>query len=308
MISLRSVSTILVILVLGIVLFKCQSPDQANVTLTEANIMDAISLASSVKRKVNEYYSQNKLLPANNSEVGLPDPSDIFSDSVKSIEIRNGFVMVRMSDKFVHGGEFELQPQQVPFKPSTLEWSCVSDEIAQEYFANVHPSCLYTPSGAIKELFNGIHRRDIELVKQSLDKGIDPNQIWYGDTPLMMAIDRSTVAVVKTLIESGADVNQGSPYHNGLSLITFAVKENRMKIVKVLLNNGVNIDAPDEAGNIPLVLAIKQNNLKVVKLLVQNGANVNIKGKDGYRPIQYAYSRNSKEILRYLQDNLADQN
>eukprot|EP00117_Sycon_ciliatum_P031323 scpid24158/ scgid5754/ Ankyrin repeat domain-containing protein 23; Diabetes-related ankyrin repeat protein len=65
--------------------------------------------------------------------------------------------------------------------------------------------------------------------------------------------------------------------------------------LRVLLENGANIDLPDKAGNTPLHLASRLGNYDGVRLLLEKGANVQVKNKDGQTSLDRACDSESHE-------------
>lgn len=83
--------------------------------------------------------------------------------------------------------------------------------------------------------------------------------------------------------------------------IVTATKTGNVEVIKLLLNNGADINAVDYYGQSPLFFAIKEKNLELVKFLVENGAIVNTK-EDGFgkTAFHYAISNQDINIIKYL--------
>jgi len=55
-----------------------------------------------------------------------------------------------------------------------------------------------------------------------------------------------------------------------------------IKMMKLLLGSGANVNQRDKDGETVIFIAVRKNNVKIVKTLIEFGANVNVKGKYNY--------------------------
>lgn len=78
-----------------------------------------------------------------------------------------------------------------------------------------------------------------------------------------------------------------------------ATKDNNIITVKKLIKN-VNIDYKDKNHKTAIFYAIENQNLELVKLLVECGANLNMRDDRGLMPIHYAIIVDNIEIINYL--------
>lgn len=97
-------------------------------------------------------------------------------------------------------------------------------------------------------------------------------------TPLHMACNRKmfhALYVVKLLINNGADVNAQDKY--GFTPLMYAIRHSLMgiNIIGLILDKQPNLELQDKYGRTPLIYASKYRNYHVVRLLLQYGANVN---------------------------------
>ncbi|MGH9768620.1 MAG: ankyrin repeat domain-containing protein [Blastocatellia bacterium] len=91
-----------------------------------------------------------------------------------------------------------------------------------------------------EELLTAARKSDLAAVKALLARGVDVNaKSPYGATPLFFACDRGSLEIVKALVESGADVNVKDTFYNSTA-IGWAVSKNHIAIVKLLLEKGAN--------------------------------------------------------------------
>ncbi|RAL65362.1 hypothetical protein DID88_000930 [Monilinia fructigena] len=98
-------------------------------------------------------------------------------------------------------------------------------------------------------------------------------------TALHIAIERRHEAVVKALIEAGANINFSDK--RKLTPLMKAAVTNLPKVVHLLVENGANIDAKGFANFTALSLAAASGNFEAVKKLLGAGADVDA-GKDNF--------------------------
>lgn len=103
-------------------------------------------------------------------------------------------------------------------------------------------------------------------------------------TPLQMAISRGEAALVKLLLEHGADVNA---MRHGQTALTSAVHNGRKDLVEMLLAAGADLEKFGLGQGSPLYWAASHKNLELAKLLLDRGADPNA---DGGGPLRAAAS------------------
>ncbi len=137
-------------------------------------------------------------------------------------------------------------------------------------------------------LIIAIQKDEVELVKLLLKYGADSNQLIDGKTPLMYAVDsygkEQQINIINILLKSGADINkQDSKGRNAL----FHVREKNdtdFTITELLLQNGIDVNAKDRYGNSPFMNKLKlwnDRNIQVIKKMIEMGANINSVNNDG---------------------------
>ena len=101
---------------------------------------------------------------------------------------------------------------------------------------------------------------------------------------------------VKYLLDNGADVNTANS--KGFTLLMHCVKINDFDLVNTVLSYHPKINLKDITGVTALYFAVKNNNLEMVRLLVQNGATIT---DEAY---MLALESKYKQIVQYfdLQD------
>jgi len=87
----------------------------------------------------------------------------------------------------------------------------------------------------------------------------------YNISSFCKLIQKGDLAVVKSMIDSGEDVNKKS---NGLTPLMFAARHNRVEIAKLLIANGAKLKARSDKGQMTaLQMAEKFKANEVAKVL-----------------------------------------
>ena len=124
-------------------------------------------------------------------------------------------------------------------------------------------------------------------------------------SPLCYASFMGFYFAVQVLLEEGADPNaQGGRYEN--AALQAASAEGHEQIVKLLLDNGANVDAQCGSYGSALQAASAKGHEQIVKLLLDNGANVNAQGGIFGSALYAASANRHGQIIGLLYDNGAN--
>ncbi|RKK66491.1 hypothetical protein BFJ69_g15355 [Fusarium oxysporum] len=119
-------------------------------------------------------------------------------------------------------------------------------------------------------------------------------------TNLMVASYYGHCAVVKLLLEKGADIEAKDTGYSRTPLL-WAAEEGHKTIVQLLLEKGAAIEAKDKDSKTPLWLAAERGYETVVKLLIGTGkVNVDIQDSYGWTPLSRATDRGLETIVELL--------
>ena len=194
-----------------------------------------------------------------------------------------------------------------------------------------------TPDGEGKTaLMAAIQSRNPEAVKLLLEAGANLHaKNSSGETALHVAAAGGYGNIVSKLLEKGADVagtdNQGRTalffaiqqghYDtaeqlisanaakdivdvNGNNLLMSAAESSNLKLIQLMLNQGLDVNAENNNGETAFHYAL--NNDDAVKLLLEAGADINKADKQGYTPLMKAVSLCRPEVVKLLLNSKAD--
>lgn len=121
-------------------------------------------------------------------------------------------------------------------------------------------------------------------------------------TPLMYAADYYDIEMVKLLVENGANVNaKDSHDHNALM---YAVFRHDVIMIDFLASKGANVNAKSfndsGSGITPLMVATDDGNIETVAALIKNGADVQAQTSRGNTALSVAKAQGFREIENLL--------
>lgn len=165
------------------------------------------------------------------------------------------------------------------------------------------------------ELWNAVFYENIDDARQLLNQNADPN---IGETrsnisPLMLSSQLRNSILLEMLLDHGANIN--SRDCNGETALHYAIeerrdkktkKEEKYKIVNILLKNNAALNVLSKSKFSPLHIASLYGEHHIVKLLIEYGANINIKGEEDWTPLVEACTNQHYTTMNLLLNNGAD--
>ena len=128
----------------------------------------------------------------------------------------------------------------------------------------------------------------------------------YGMTALMWASHCGHEAVVRLLLEKGADINAKDPF--GGTALKEAADEGRKTLVRLLLEKGADINAIAGFGEPALITAAGLGLENIVWLLLEKGADINAKDRNEITALMLAVIYGEEAVIRLLLEKGADIN
>merc|ERR1712203_1308761 len=161
--------------------------------------------------------------------------------------------------------------------------------------ANVNAKNYY----ATNALHYAVLQNNGKIVKFLIEKGAEGQ---VSDL-LMLAVryGKELIDSVKVLVNKGADVNKVSgpmeyPYVKD-SVLIIAAQNNYMKIVKLAVTKGLDVNAQDKVdGSTALMMAARNGHETITEFLLQKGSNPNFINDDGMSALILA-SQNGQQVV-----------
>jgi hypothetical protein len=160
-------------------------------------------------------------------------------------------------------------------------------------------------SQSVPRQITGLHLAAYFGLKEAmitlLENGHDLNsKDSYGRTPLSYAAENGHEAVVKLLLEKGAELETKDKDY-GQTPLSWAAENGHEAVVKLLLEKGAELETKSNNGRTPLSWAAARGHEAVVKLLLEKGAELETKDKDyGQTPLSWAAARGHEAVVKLL--------
>lgn len=140
---------------------------------------------------------------------------------------------------------------------------------------------------------------NIDEVIKSLQEGANVNSIGlYGElTPLLTAITHGYTAIVKILLENGAQTELSCEGYTPLAL---ACSAGNVEIARLLVEHGAHIEARDREGHTPLLQAALEGKVDAIKYLLLIGADRHATNYNCETAEQLALKKEHRSLAEFL--------
>lgn len=130
---------------------------------------------------------------------------------------------------------------------------------------------------------------------------IDPST---GFTPLICAIRNKNTKMIELIVNKPeTDLNKCDDAKHRLPPLSHAVQLDRIDLIKLLIENGADIDSLSQGtnkGNTALMIAAWHGRNDILKLLIEQGACLNQQDSNGYTALIKACIKKNKKCVEML--------
>ncbi|XP_040292249.1 ankyrin repeat domain-containing protein 22 [Bufo bufo] len=168
---------------------------------------------------------------------------------------------------------------------------------------------------------------EVQLLVKEDPTVLNVKDSFGGDTPLICACRKSNIQIINYLLHMKADINLTNNKERtclhyavrkrftfldylmivilmpvmliGYMIMISKTKQNE-RLIRLLLNAGVNVNATDYEGNTALHYACKMKNQSIVPILLEAKADPYIKNKDGETSIDIAKRLRFQKIMHLM--------
>ncbi|NXD20921.1 ASZ1 protein, partial [Spelaeornis formosus] len=158
-----------------------------------------------------------------------------------------------------------------------------------------------------KALFRG----DVSLIEELLNSGINIETSFpFGWTPLMCAASVANFAVVRLLLDRGANACFEIDKYTVLmaACTAQASEENILNTIELLLSRNADPNLTCRKQMTALMYAAKKGYPRVVAFLVAYGSHINAQDENGYTALTWAAQHGHRSVILKLLELGADKN
>lgn len=119
-------------------------------------------------------------------------------------------------------------------------------------------------------------------------------------SPLFYAIRKyASLDMIELFLANGVDIYEVDS--DGVSALDMAIKFKRLDVIGFCIDKGFDLNSTKrKSGITPVMLASCFSNIEMMKLLLDNGGDVNVSDKTGMSPKDYAKKLGQKKMVEFL--------
>ncbi|MBU2714127.1 ankyrin repeat domain-containing protein [Zooshikella harenae] len=121
----------------------------------------------------------------------------------------------------------------------------------------------------------------------------------FYSNDLQKAIEENNLVEIDQLLGEHPKLLEAYLY-DGWTPLTLAAREGKLKVTKLLVKHGVDLEHLEGSGNSALAWATFNQHIEVVRYLISMGANPCFKGEKGSFPYTIAKNKGYNELKKIL--------
>lgn len=179
--------------------------------------------------------------------------------------------------------------------------------IISAFFLPAVSTTVAASTGNFSVFSDAYNKKDYESVAKLFNAGLDANLQSFGDRTLLTYVaanardEAFAVNVAKLLLSKGARVNDEDYF--GRAPVIYAIEEDNRALLKLLLDNGADVTLFCRAYRMPAVFVpFMRNNSDVASLVISKCPNVNVMDNLANTPLSWAARFGYLESVRFLVD------
>ncbi|EQA36241.1 ankyrin repeat protein [Leptospira inadai serovar Lyme str. 10] len=145
------------------------------------------------------------------------------------------------------------------------------------------------------------------FIKGSLPTEEEEAEVGFQFTPLHWAVKNNHLEAVKVLIKAGANINAVAGYSKETPIF-LSLSPKKREIFKFLINSLADLKKTNSNGESILNLAVRERNLEAIKLLIDLKLDINHGGVGGETPLHEASADGYDEVVELIIANGAKLN
>lgn len=147
-------------------------------------------------------------------------------------------------------------------------------------------------------LFDAIAMNDMNMVRELLKKGANPNWVDASNRldALSIVARENNMAILRLLIDGGVWIDS----YNGYFALRLCAELGNLEMAELLIKSGADPNLRQFRWNSPLMEAAKNGYIELAKLLLSHGAYVKFRNIDGKSALDLANEFGRQDIAQLL--------
>ncbi|MGP1437666.1 MAG: ankyrin repeat domain-containing protein [Treponema sp.] len=142
---------------------------------------------------------------------------------------------------------------------------------------------------------------EVDIVKLFIKAGFSASDLDDLGTPVLsLAVRERHIEMVKALIKEGALLDAASKDRNYTALMD-AAQIGEVEIAKILLEHKANPNIQSKDGQTALILAVGRQDVGIIEMLLKNHSDYQLKDSMGMSSLDYANLFRNEEILKLFE-------